>query len=276
LKYRHSFHAGNFGDIHKHVTLLALFEALQHKEKGLLYLETHAGSGAYDLAASPEGRSARAALERVLTDASSPEITAYARAITDWRSAIRSRKGYPGSPLLAASRLRAQDRAVLVEKIASEARLLEQALRGRARVQVRTADGFEALRACLPPPERRGLVLIDPPYEDPHGEFDQVERALAESLRRFETAVILVWYPIKDARDTTAWHARLRRQLRREALLSELWLHPPDSRIALNGSGLVIINPPHLVRERMQDWLPELHLLLDPAHGGGAEVRALV
>jgi 23S rRNA (adenine2030-N6)-methyltransferase len=88
--------------------------------------------------------------------------------------------------------------------------------------------------------------------------------------------VILVWYPIKDARDTATWQAALRRQLGREALVSELLLHPPDSRVALNGSGLLIVNAPHLIRERMQAWLPALQALLDPDAGGGAEVRALV
>jgi 23S rRNA (adenine2030-N6)-methyltransferase len=276
MKYRHSFHAGNFADIHKHVTLLALIAALQRKEKGFLYLETHAGRGAYDVAVSPGGRGARAGLERVLAAASSPEVVAYGRAVMEWRGMAKSTDAYPGSPLIAASQLRPQDLAVLIERVASETRHLEQLLRGRERVQVRTGDGFEELRACLPPPERRGLVLIDPPYEDTRGELEQVNRALAQCLRRFESAVILVWYPIKDARDTATWQAALRRQLGREALVSELLLHPPDSRVALNGSGLLIVNAPHLIRERMQAWLPALQALLDPDAGGGAEVRALV
>lgn len=276
MKYRHSFHAGNFADIHKHVTLLALITALQRKDKGFLYLETHAGRGAYDLALSPGGRTLRSRLERVLAGASSPELDAYAHAIRHWRILAKTPDAYPGSPLIATGQLRPQDRAVLIERVASEARHLEGLLRGRERAQIRTGDGYEELRACLPPAERRGLVLIDPPYEDVRGELAHVERALEQILRRFERGVLLVWYPIKHARDTAAWHAALRSRLRTEALVSELRLHPADSRVALNGSGLLIVNPPHLILERMQDWLPALHALLDPGHEGGAEVRRLV
>jgi 23S rRNA (adenine2030-N6)-methyltransferase len=276
VKYRHSFHAANFADIHKHVTLLAVTAALQRKAKGFLFLETHAGRGAYDLAASPAEGGGRAALERVLQAGSSAEIAAYARVVTAWRREKGSQSAYPGSPLIVTSELRPEDRAVFIERLAGEARDLQRLLSGRARVVVRAGDGFEALRALLPPPERRGLVLIDPPYEEPRAELDQVSRALEEILRRFETAVVLVWYPLKDARDTRAWQKSLRRRITREAIVSELWLHPLDSRIALNGSGLLIVNPPHLTCERMQSWLPELHGLLDPKQEGGAEVRSLV
>ncbi|MGH8150273.1 MAG: 23S rRNA (adenine(2030)-N(6))-methyltransferase RlmJ [Steroidobacteraceae bacterium] len=273
-RYRHSFHAGNFGDVHKHVTLTALLQALARKDKGFLYLETHAGRGSYDLGASGESRASAAGIERVLRSAEHPEITDYAQAIAEWRTRSANPRGYPGSPLIAAKRLRPQDRAVLIELLAEEAGALETALPRPARAQIVQADGFERLRAYLPPAERRGLTFVDPSYEA-QGELARAAGAIAEALRRFQTGVIAVWYPIKDARDTRAWHAALRASLPRELLAAELWLHPCDSRVALNGSGVLIVNPPHGIAERMQAWLPALRSLLDPSGAGGTSVRFL-
>lgn len=163
---------------------------------------------------------------------------------------------------------------MLIELLASEARALERALSAQPRVHVECGDGFELLRAHLPPPERRALLLIDPSYEE-REDFARVAGAVQEALRRFATGPIAAWYPIKDARDTTQWHAELNRRVEREALLSELWLHPCDSRVALNGSGLIIINPPYQLAERMSTWLAELHSLLDRERSGGASVRPL-
>ncbi len=281
-KYRHAFHAGNFADVHKHVTLTALLQALERKDKGILYLETNAGRGAYHLERFAEGRAAAAGIERVLRASEShEELSAYARTVAAWRAHTGDAQAYPGSPLVAVAGLRAQDRAVLIELVREEAAALEKALTAlesapgpRPHVQVVEADGLERLRAYLPPPERRGLTLIDPPYEA-QGELARVAGAVAEALRRFQTGVIAVWYPIKDARDTAAWHAALRASVAREMLAGELWLHPCDSRVALNGSGVLIINPPYGIAERMRAWLPALHALLDSAGTGGASVRVL-
>jgi 23S rRNA (adenine2030-N6)-methyltransferase len=140
---------------------------------------------------------------------------------------------------------------------------------------VESGDGFERLRGWLPPPERRGLTFIDPPYEETGKDFERVTAAIAESLRRFRTGIIAAWYPIKDQRDITAWHAGLARTLDCEAVAAELWLYPRDSRVALNGSGLLIVNPPYLLAERMQVWLPELQAQLDTGQAGGTSVRTL-
>jgi len=174
--------------------------------------------------------------------------------------------------------LREQDRAALIELLPDEASALERAVSAlatvpvRARVRVETGDGFERLRAFLPPRERRGLTLIDPPYEQTREDSTRVGAAIVEALRRFATGILAVWYPIKDARDTAAWLATLRPRIAREALTSELWLHPCDSRVALNGSGLLIVNPPFGLAERMRAWLPELHRLLDPHGAGGCRL----
>ncbi len=281
MRYRHSYHAGNFADVHKHVTLLALIGALQKKDKGFFYLDTHAGRGSYDLssptveAASGIGRLAQAVH-------AAAELRAYASALATLRGELSQRHLYPGSPLLALSALRPQDRAVLIELDGGEAHALEAAVsaltqvRGAplAPVRVERGDGFQRLKAWLPPPERRGLTFIDPPYEEPE-EFGRVSAALAEGLRRFPSGVQVAWYPIKDERTSSAWQAGCARALGVPTLASELWLFRRDSRVALNGSGLLIVNPPHLILERMQVWLPQLLASLRSSADAGSSARML-
>ena len=136
-------------------------------------------------------------------------------------------------------------------------------------------NGFELLRASLPPPERRALIFIDPPYEQTRGEFAEVAAAVADGLERFATGVFAAWYPIKEQRVTAAWHADWARRIEVPTLLSELWLYPRDSRVALNGSGLLIVNPPWQIEERMRAWLEELLACLAVGGSGGTEVRML-
>jgi 23S rRNA (adenine2030-N6)-methyltransferase len=279
VKYRHSFHAGNFADVHKHVTLLALLAALKRKDKGFLYLDTHAGRGSYDLSGATE---AAAGVGRFLEhEHRAPELRHYAGLLARLRAARGSRHFYPGSPLLAAQELRPQDRGVFVELQGAEARALETAIRVRAaapaavRLRVERGDGLKVLRASLPPRERRALVFVDPPYEDTQAEFPRVTAAVADGLGRFATAVFALWYPIKEQRVTAAWHADFSRAVAAPTLVSELWLYPRDSRVALNGSGLLIVNPPWQIEERMHAWLPELAAALRAGASAGTDVRML-
>jgi 23S rRNA (adenine2030-N6)-methyltransferase len=275
MKYRHSYHAGNFADIHKHVTLLALLAALRRKEKGFAYLETHSGRGLYDVS-SPTEATAAGVGKFTAARHEAPELRDFAQLIADFRSKHRERShAYPGSPLIAAHELRAQDRAVFCELVPTEARTLDKVLQGAAQFRVEEGDGFERLRAWLPPSERRGLILIDPPYEETRQDYERVLAAVTDALRRFETGIIAVWYPIKDERETAAWTASFARAVQRETLLSELWLYPRDSRVALNGSGMLIVNPPYLLADRMAAWLPELQASLAVANTGGTNVRTL-
>jgi 23S rRNA (adenine2030-N6)-methyltransferase len=270
MKYRHAFHAGNFADIHKHVALLALLAALGRKDKGFLYLETHAGRGEYATTADS------GLLAGILNAPPRvQELDRYLEAIRTFRSERAAPHAYPGSPLIAVRGLRAQDRAVLIEAQPAEARALERALAGNRNVRVECGDGFERLRANLPPRERRGLVLIDPPYEEPATDLARAIEAVQDALRRFAACVLAVWYPIKKVADLAPWYARVARDVTHETLLSELWVYPTDSRVALNGSGMLVVNPPYRIAERMQVWLPELAVLLDPERQGGASVRWL-
>jgi 23S rRNA (adenine2030-N6)-methyltransferase len=273
MKYRHTYHAGNFADVHKHVTLLALLAALKRKEKGFLYLETHAGRGTYDL--SHATQEAQSGIGRFSAHSdSSEELQQYAAFLAAHRAQQHNPHAYPGSPLIAARELRPQDRAVLLELVPTEARLLERELAG-PRVHVEQGDGFDRLRAFLPPPERRGLTLIDPPYEETSRDFGRAAATVTEALRRFQTGIIAVWYPIKDEHAITTWQTGLARQVECETLVSELWLYPRDSRVALNGSGMLIVNPPYLLAERMRVWLPELQAQLDTVRAGGTSIRTL-
>jgi 23S rRNA (adenine2030-N6)-methyltransferase len=280
MKYRHSFHAGNFADVHKHVTLLALLHALQRKDKGFLYLDTHAGRGHYDLS-SPSQEAAGGIARLLATTPAAAELRAYAAQLAQLRTLPEWRHVYPGSPLLALSALRPQDRALLCELQGGEAHALEQGLQQleragalRARVRLERGDGLQQLRAALPPPERRALLLIDPPYES-SGEPAQVSAALADGLKRFATGVFVAWYPIKEQRSSDAWLAGCARALPAPLLVSELWLYPRDSRVALNGSGLLIANPPYQTLERMQQWLPQLQSVLGAGDGAGSSARML-
>lgn len=284
MKYRHSFHAGNFADVHKHVTLLALLAALKRKAKGFLYLDTHAGRGAYDT--SGGGAEAAAGIGRFLESAPrAAELQHYAQLLGRLRAARASRGFYPGSPLIALAELRPQDRAVLIEWQGAEAQALKAAVGecaegaaprpARPRARVEQGDGLKLLRAALPPPERRALIFIDPPFEETRAEFARVTAAVADGLRRFATGVFALWYPIKEQRVTEAWHADFARAVALPTLLSELWLYPRDSRVALNGSGLLVVNPPWQTGERMRAWLPELAATLAPGPSAGTEVRML-
>ena len=285
MKYRHRFHAGNFADVHKHVTLLALLRALKKKDKGFLYLDTHAGRGSYDLSGAQE---AGAGIDRFMqSQHRAPELREYADLIRHFRAGASRRHLYPGSPLIGATEQRPQDRAVLIELQGAEAHALEEALaalaaaRGAAlSARVERGDGFARLRAFLPPPERRALIFLDPPYEQTQEDFSQLIVALSEAARRFPTGVLAAWYPIKDERDIGPWHAACVQALhavtqRATVLASELWLYPRDSRVALNGSGLLLVNPPWLILERMQVWLPELQAVLAVGAGGGSSARLL-
>jgi 23S rRNA (adenine2030-N6)-methyltransferase len=264
MKYRHQYHAGNFADVHKHVLLMEVLTALTRKEKPVLFVDTHAGRGEYQLhpgdAAHPAEWQEGAA--RLL--AASPRHPALQR----YREVLVSRRHgaslhYPGSPLLALSALRPLDRAVFFESQRDEAGHLRKLVAQRERTRVESADGFAGLRALLPPPERRGCVLIDPPYEE-REDLTRVRAAALDSLQRFENAVLVLWLPVKLRKDFDAWFGKLRGATSRPVLGSLLWMHPCDSIAALNGSALVVVNPPYLLDQGMREWLPELRALLAP------------
>jgi 23S rRNA (adenine2030-N6)-methyltransferase len=281
VKYQHSHHAGNFADVHKHVTLLAVLAALTRKEKPFLFVDTHAGRGIYRQheSAQRDGEATQG-VERVLAmiTKSAPAAVAapianYADEVLALRRECRDTSACPGSPWLAARSLRPDDRAAAFELQAAEHSALHRALEYYP--QFITDDGFKRLRSLLPPPERRALVLIDPPYEDPRDEPRRVQASLADALRRFPTGVYMVWFPLKTQRDADHWRNTLSAVSGRPLLYAQLAVHPLDSRAGLNGSGLAIVNPPYRLDVEMSSWLPELHSMLDPATQGSSALCML-
>ena len=274
MNYRHAFHAGNFADVHKHVVLLALLERLKQKPKPLFYLDTHAGRGGYDLRAEDATRGGewREGIARLAgRSARSADLLRYLQATHADSGAAATR--YPGSPVVALGALRDGDRAVLVEQQPAEAQALKQSTLGKRNVAVICGDGYAALRTYLPPRENRGLVLIDPPYEA-DSEFADAERALRLGLSRWPNGVFALWYPIKAGAQAQRLNAALQGSGLRKLLRLELTVRPADSPIGLNGSGLVIANPPWKFADEMSDTLAEVHAALGDA--GAATVEWLV
>ncbi len=298
MKYRHIFHAGNFADLHKHLTWMVLLQAMQRKEKGFLVVDTHAGSGFYDLRSAEAKQSAEASINLlpaiVTQDASAPAtesgaLQLYMTTLDSLRRAATLTNGYPGSPVWSLSQLRPQDRMVCFEVQPAEHRQLEKNLaklakalstQSLARIKTRCADGYAELAAWLPPIERRALILIDPPYENSDQDYKAIATALTTIMSRFSQAVIALWYPIKHRADTERALGRLLSSLSTckglaqtpESLRCELWRHPCDSKVGLNGSGMLVINPPWQVEERLRASLPRLHTALDERGTGGWQV----
>jgi 23S rRNA (adenine2030-N6)-methyltransferase len=279
MKYRHAFHAGNFADVHKHVTLLALLRGMQRKDKGFLYLDTHAGRGLYDLegADSHHGAEARRGFGLLRNStAAAAEISDYLRCVEALRRMAASGNSYPGSPLIAAHTLRSQDRGLCCEVQAAECRALERSLAGLHPMRCECSDGWRSYTAHLPPVERRALVLIDPPYEDSAADLAAGIKTIHGVLSRLTNAVIALWYPIKEQRDLAPWLSAAGESLQAPVLGAQLWVHPRDSRVALNGSGMLIVNPPYQLDARMAEWLPELGTLLGCDEHGGTATTWLV
>ncbi|MBX3704433.1 MAG: 23S rRNA (adenine(2030)-N(6))-methyltransferase RlmJ [Steroidobacteraceae bacterium] len=274
MKYRHACHAGNFADVVKHVALAATLARLAQKERPLFLLETHAGRGRYQL----EGGEAAGGILRLASAAlrqPPAAITRYLGIVRQFNGAGVPPACYPGSPLIAATLLRPQDRAAFCEIVATEAGLLRREFRRDARIGVHCRDGFEALGALLPPREKRGLALIDPPYEETDADFARVTAALVETSARWPQGTLIAWYPIKQGVTTARFHRQLVSAGLKRLLAVELCIHPDDSRAGLNGSGLVIVNAPYRLEGELAEALPVLHRVLSPAGAGRTRVALI-
>jgi 23S rRNA (adenine2030-N6)-methyltransferase len=251
VNYRHAYHAGNFADVLKHAALTIALEHLRQKDKGFAVIDTHAGRGLYDLSAAEALKTGEAAAGigqlRQRTDGPAA-LSPYLRIASSF-----GEDRYPGSPLFAASLLRPQDRLVAMEKHPDECAALTMALRPFVKTRAICADGYGRLASFLPPPERRGLILIDPPYEAAD-EWTQVSRAATDGLKRFATGIYLLWYPFKAQGDTDRFFGEILTASPRGALRIELDLGaeagaPPSK---LRAAGLAVINPPFGFEEKMR------------------------
>ena len=275
MNYRHIYHAGNFADVAKHVGLMYCLGALQRKDSAIFVLDTHAGRGFYDMQAPEVQKSGEAdrGIQRLI------ETGLGETALADYFSSIRARRGkrlprYPGSPALIASALRLQDRALFVELMPAEARATEREIESIGRVRSEIGDGYAALKAFLPPEERRGLVLIDPPYES-LDELKLMLQAFAQAYRRWPGGTYLMWYPIRSAGQRSMVHSRFEALRIPKMLFADLAVHPDDAGIGLAGSGLMIVNPPYGADDHLRDAYAAIHRGIATPGAGYVEVGRL-
>ncbi|WP_375463015.1 23S rRNA (adenine(2030)-N(6))-methyltransferase RlmJ [uncultured Methylobacterium sp.] len=277
MNYRHAFHAGNFADVLKHLVLSRVLAHLSLKPAPFRAIDTHAGLGFYDLTADEAGRTAEwidgwGRLAEPFPPAVEDLLSPYRAAV----AAVRARHGptiYPGSPALIREALRAGDHGVFVELHPDDAATLRARYNGHARTKVLHLDGWTALNALIPPPERRGLVLIDPPYEV-LGEIDRLGAHLARAVAKWPTGVFLAWYPIKDRAAVDRMVAVLDAALTRPALRLDLMIDRPDD-ARLTGSGLIVVNPPWRLAEEAALFLPALAERLARSDYGAFRCAAL-
>jgi 23S rRNA (adenine2030-N6)-methyltransferase len=266
MNYRHAFHAGNFADVVKHAALARIVAYLKEKPAAFRVIDTHAGAGSYDLGGAEPSRTGewREGIGKLrvaeLPQAARDLLTPYLDAIAAFNSGATNDedlKVYPGSPALVRHSLRAQDRMIVCEAEPAAARALSNRMHGDNRVKAVAIDGYTALNAYVPPKERRGLVLIDPPFEQ-GDEFARLEQALSGAHRKWPTGIFLLWYPLKDARSTQAFARGLSRLNIPRILRAELTVAPAWDAQKLAGSGLIAVNPPWTLADQLAVLLPAL------------------
>lgn len=262
MNYRHSFHAGNSADVLKHSLLIALVRALQQKESALTLIDTHAGCGLYDLYGEEAGRTGEAA-QGVLRAFADPNPL-----LSDYHAAVAAvnigaePKLYPGSPQILAQMLRPQDFLVLNEKHPADARVLRGVMRGSS-AAVHERDAYELWLAMLPPRTPRGVVVVDPPYEQTD-ERARLTSTLAAAQRKWAHGVTVIWYPLKDRASHARWKEQLRKLGLPKLLVVEHWLYDRDQPGLYNGAGLFIVNPPYAFVQTLPPLLEALRSALAP------------
>ncbi len=282
MNYRHIYHAGNFADVVKHAVLALIIEHLKLKPAPFRIIDTHAGIGRYSLSANEAektgewrdgiGRLLSEPLPPVIAEILAPYLAAVKAENPGWRAG-HDLAIYPGSPVIARNMLRRGDALVVNELHPEDFETLADAMACDKQTKVLNQDGWSALKALLPPKERRGVVLVDPPYEEP-GELARLTAALTDAVRRFATGTFVMWYPIKDQRPVFAFRRELV-EAGFEKLLSVELLIKPTNTGGLAGCGLAILNPPYGLKEKLDVLLPFLSELFAQAPGAASEVRWL-
>jgi len=241
MNYRHGYHAGNFADVVKHLALVAILQRLKKKDTAFSVVDSHAGRGIYDLTGEEAAKTgeARGGVARLvnLTEEMPPALDTYLALV---KQGGPSR--YPGSPLLAAQLLRPQDRLTAIEKHPQEFAALKDALAPYATAQVEQGDGYARSLKLLPPPSRRGLVVMDPPFEATD-EFESLGRSVSGAVRKFATGIFLIWYPVKSQPATDAFIGEVLSAGITKALSVDTQIAAPEGK--LDRAGLLVINPPY-------------------------------
>ncbi|HEY3328347.1 MAG TPA: 23S rRNA (adenine(2030)-N(6))-methyltransferase RlmJ [Novimethylophilus sp.] len=276
LSYRHAFHAGNHADVLKHFMLLQLLQYLNQKDKAYWYIDTHAGAGVYALDQGYAAKNAEYAdgIGRLLARDDLPAPLAEYAALVRSLNPNGGLRLYPGSPWIALQTLRQDDRLRLFELHPSDHELLQENFRDAGRrATVEAADGFAGLKALLPPPPRRALVLIDPPYEEKQ-DYQRVPAALQGALKRFATGSYAVWYPLLQRQESRQLPEKLK------TLPANSWLHasltvatPSADGFGMHGSGMFVLNPPWTLKAALQDAMPYLVRVLGQDAGAAYQLE---
>jgi|TARA_B110000503_G_scaffold44577_1_gene72786 23S rRNA (adenine2030-N6)-methyltransferase len=258
LSYRHSFHAGNHADVLKHTVQSLILGSLKAKDKAFVYVDTHAGAGAYDLASKEMEKTGEYldGIQRLWQQDCPAALDAYIAVVKKLNPSGELRH-YPGSPLLAAELCRSQDRLQLSELHPADFPRLESLFRGDRRIQIHKVDGYANLKALLPPVERRGVILIDPPYEL-HHEYSDVVNGVMDGLKRWGTGTFAIWYPVVQRTDVSFLERKFSAAGLPSTLQIELNVLPENNRFGMTGSGMIVVNPPWKLASTMDDLLPWL------------------
>jgi 23S rRNA (adenine2030-N6)-methyltransferase len=262
MNYRHAFHAGNFADVLKHAVLCRVLTHLIAKNNPFRAIETHAGAGAYDLAGEAASRTQewRQGIGRLIEHPLTGEA---GRLLEPYLALIRAENPagvvdcYPGSPRIARAFCREGDRMIFCELHPEEYAALNGSFRDDPRAQTVEIDGWAALKAYLPPKERRGFVLVDPPFEEPH-EFERLRDGLVEGHRRWKSGIFLLWYPIKNEHEVSLFERRIAKLKIPKILRIEFAIDKPQAEGALSTCGMMIVNPPWALETELKVILPAL------------------
>ncbi len=279
MNYRHAFHAGGFADVFKHAVLCRILHYLRAKPAAFRVIDTHAGAGLYDLAGPEASRGGEwhDGIERLMAVQLAAPVAALLAPYLEVIGALNERgrlKTYPGSPALARAWLRPQDRLIACEIEPQAAAALRQNLRGDTRIKTLEIDGWTALGAYVPPKERRGLVLVDPPFEQ-DSDFFRLARGLTAAHRKWATGIYALWYPIKGRSEPDALAKSLRRLGIAKMLCAELIVAPLSDPTRLNGCGLILVNPPWTLESELSVLLPALAGILGRDGKGGFKLDRL-
>ena len=278
MNYRHAYHAGNFADVLKHVILARVIEHLKLKPQPFRIIDTHAGTGRYDLTSVEAGKTGEweGGIGRLST-ANFP--VAVRDLLAPYLQAVQSLNGdgplrhYPGSPLLARMLMRRGDQLVANELHEADHGELKALFNNAPDSKILNLDAWTAVKSLLPPKERRGAILIDPPFEKTD-EFERLASAVENALSRFQTGVYLIWYPLKDERAAGRFLDRVKSAGAPKGLDVRLWIANPSEAAGLAGSGVLVINPPYRLAAELDELLPVLASLMSQGPGAGYDIRA--
>ena len=262
MNYQHEFHAGNFADVFKHAVFCRILHYLLGKPAAFRVIDTHAGAGLYDLAneKAMRGGEWQGGIGKLMDAQIPPTVANLLSPYLDVVRAINERgklRTYPGSPALARAWLRPQDRLLACELVPAVAAALSRNLRGDTRIKMLPIDGWLALNAYVPPKERRGVVLVDPPYEA-EGDFHRLINGLETAHRKWATGIYSLWYPIKARHEVDTLAKRLRRLALPKVLRAEVLVSPLSDPTRLNGAGTIVVNAPWALESELSMLLPTL------------------